>query len=604
MKRFVTLGGLYFVLALLALSSTPAVSAAESGGVLRIPFTEPATLDPAQLTWNYEAGIAMQVLEGLTGLDQNLNTIPAIAESWSASPDAKTWTFSLRQNVFFHNGRQVLAKDFVYSWNRAKSGGGVYANLFDNIASFSAKSDFKFVVKLKAPHASFPTQLVMPIFYIIPKEAASTIATNPVGTGPFKFVKWTAGKKIVLTRNDNYYGSVAYLQGVEYRFYTDTDAEWTDFQANQLDITRIPPSEWATYKNDPNTMTHSLMVTFGLGFKFSTYPDVNVRKAFQRAIERAAIAADPALWPYDPGRQVATGVVSPGKGSYDNSDILIPYDPAEALDLLDDAGWMDTDDDGILDNGAGTNLTAVIPDSISPSGHALYQRIADDLSNIGGSGVGVSVTLSTTFGEQTIFSTGWSSDYPDPENDLLPYETNGIFAARLGYSSAAFDDALNEGRATLDETTRNAAFHDAETQLVLDDACDLPIYYVVMVPILKKNYVHDLVVTAQGYEYIQFKYAWLTQPPPVPKLKSPANGSTINTRRPTLDWRNSAGTNYYILELRQDSKKGTLIANPQPTISEHHTDKLAVKHSYFWRVRACNAEICSAWSAWWSFHVP
>jgi peptide/nickel transport system substrate-binding protein len=591
------------LLTLLVLTGAPTARAAESGGVFRLPSVEPGTLDPARLSWNYEMGIASQVMEGLTALDQNLNVVPGIAASWS-SPDAKVWTFNLRSNVYFHNGRQAVANDFVYSWNRAKKAGGPYSNLFDNIASFAANGKFTFIVNLKNANAGFPSQVTLPIFYVIPKEAAGTIGNAPIGTGPFKFVKWTAGKKIVLERNPNYYGGAPYLKRVEYRFYTDTDfaKRWADFQAGKLELTQIPAAQWATYQGDPNTLTQDLMATRAVGFKMSEFDDVKVRQALQRAIDRSAIAANPAICGIA-GCTLAHGVVSPGKGSYDNSDINVPYDPNGALATLASEGWTDTNSDGILDNGAGTNLSVTLPDSAAPSSHALYQAIANNLSNIGGSGVGAQVTLNSSMSAQTMLSTSWGSDYPDAENDLMPYETNAIFAQRLGYSSATFDSFLNTGRATLDEAARNAAFHSADAQLVLTDAVVVPLYYPKMWPLLKQGYVHDLVITPQGSDAIAFKTVWLTQPPPKPQLLTPANGAVIKNKTPKLDWKDSTGATYYNLELRLNSSTGKLIANPQLNVSEYKPAAPLAKKTYVWRVQACNAERCSKWAAWWSFKI-
>jgi ABC-type transport system substrate-binding protein len=165
----------------------------QSGGTLRVPLlAEPTTLDPAVMHPRTDYGIGLQIFEGLVQLDQSNNVIPGIASSWS-SPDGIVWTFHLRNDVYFHNGRQVKAGDFVFSWNRARNAGGVYAIMFDDISSFSAPANFTFVVSLTQPSATFPARVTMLPFAVIPSEAASTMGTNPVGTGPFKFVSWTAG---------------------------------------------------------------------------------------------------------------------------------------------------------------------------------------------------------------------------------------------------------------------------------------------------------------------------------------------------------------------------------------------------------------------------
>jgi ABC-type transport system substrate-binding protein len=479
----------------------------QSGGLLRFPLTEiPATLDPAMVSSASEYAIDLQIFEGLLQLDQNNNVIAGIASSWS-SPNAVDWTFNLRNDVYFHNGRQVKAGDFVYSWNRAKNAGGFYTYLFDDISSFSAPNDFTFIVTLTNPSATFPVRITMPIFAAIPSEASGTIGTNPVGTGAFKFVSWISGK-VTLARSPNYYGSPAYLDTIEFKFYANTDAQWTDFQASNLDLTSIPVSQWNAVKTDPNIITGNVMITSAVGFDFSVYPDVRVRKAFQRAINRTTILSLSDVWPYEP-LQIANGLVSPGKNTYDNSSIVIPYDPAGALSLLASAGWTDTNADNILDNGAGTNLSAVLLDSTFPGNHAIAMSIANDLSNIGGTGVGVDVSMTTSQYLATISRWGWMSDYPAPDNDLGVLQSGGILASRLNYSSATFDNYYSTALVTLSETTRNTNFYSADAQAVLNDAAILPIYYGSMTPVMKKPYVHDLLYTGQRESQFLLKYAWL-----------------------------------------------------------------------------------------------
>lgn len=503
-KKFALLGALLFVL-ILSVGAVP-LEAAPDAKNLRLGFGEPTTLDPALMSFSSEAGIGSQIYEGLTGLDQNLNLVPAVASSWSASPDAKTWTFTLRSDVLFHNGRPVVAGDFVLSWKRAKGSGGPYAGVFQSIKSFKAPNDTTLVVKLKTANATFPLQATLPIFSVIPKEAAATIATHPVGTGPFKFVSWTPNTSIVLKVNKNYYDTLPQLKQVTYVFFTSFDQEWAAFQANQIHVTRIPTTQWNAVKNNPNTISSSYMHTRGIGFKPASYSDVKVRKAFQRAINRAAIVGNSTVWPYAPGITLARGIVSPGKSGYDNSDVKFPFNPNQSLSLLASAGWTDTNGDRILDNGAGTKLSVVLPDSTTPSFRAIYQSIGNDLKNIGGSGVGADVRYSFDTNMQTVLLIGWTSDYPDPENDLLPYQSNGLYAARMGYSSPAYDALLKTARATLDAAERNQVFHEADARLVEKEAMVVPLYYGAITPIMRRSNVNNFVVQANGYEATQLKY--------------------------------------------------------------------------------------------------
>jgi len=584
-----------------------------SGGTLRFPLIgAPGTLDPAQINLVNDVAIPLQIFEGLTQLDQTGEVIPAIASSWS-SPDATVWTFNLRHDVYFHNGRQLNANDFVFSWNRAKTAGGPLAYLFDDISSFLALDDFTFVVTLTDPYASFLSQLSNPIFSVIASEAAASIETNPIGTGPFRFVSRTTSK-ITLQKSLNYYDTPAYLDTIEFKLYSDINTAWADLQASKLSLSPIPAGQWGNVETDPNVITGQIMLMQAYGFDTLAFPDVTVRQALQRAINRAAIASDPAVWPYS-SLPVANGVVSPGKGSYDSSDIDIPYDPTDALTMLASAGWTDTNADGILDDGAGTNLSVAVQDSTNPASHARAAAIANDLSDIGGTGVGAQVTLTTDQNAATFERMGWISDYPAPDNDLHPFETGGAYATRLNYSSTTFDDHVSLGRETLDETARNAEFHAADVQLVSTDAAVLPLHYGEMTPVLKKPNVYDLVFTS--YPNIALlKYAWLELPACVPTLVSPQADAILDNGRNDgldgevwdFDWSSCANATKYHLYVYHTGASSPVTDQIVTTGSSYHraSGGYVIESNRFdwaWKVQAYVDGQWGNWSELRSFDV-
>ncbi|MFQ5829028.1 MAG: ABC transporter substrate-binding protein, partial [Candidatus Methylomirabilia bacterium] len=218
---------LLVVLCLLGVTITPA-SVQElrpgkerrvDGGVYRRPLGhDPATLDPARIRDIYGRSVAQQVFDGLVQFDQTLTITPALARFWKASRDALIWTFNLRDGVKFHHGREVTADDVVYSLTRildpkVKSG---VADLFINIkgAQEFREGRAKRVVGLvtldrhtvrvvlnEAP-VPFVTVLALNHAKIVPKELVEqqgeAFGAHPVGTGPFKFVRWERGEEIVL----------------------------------------------------------------------------------------------------------------------------------------------------------------------------------------------------------------------------------------------------------------------------------------------------------------------------------------------------------------------------------------------------------------------
>jgi ABC-type transport system substrate-binding protein len=200
----------------------PQRAAGNYGGDLRFPVAEPNNLDPSDA--DSEGAITGQIFEGLTRWDDDLEPLPAMAQSWESS-DAQHWTFHIRHGARFHNGRQVTAQDVVYSWDRVATGGNWnYDYLVDPLLNtVTAVGTDTLEVTLNEPFALFPTVLALPFMSVVPSETVSTIYTNPVGSGPFQFQSWTAGDSIVLTHHDDYYGGRPYLDRITYQFYDNED---------------------------------------------------------------------------------------------------------------------------------------------------------------------------------------------------------------------------------------------------------------------------------------------------------------------------------------------------------------------------------------------
>ncbi|MBI4640351.1 MAG: hypothetical protein HY731_06635, partial [Candidatus Tectomicrobia bacterium] len=181
----------------------PDVISEKFGGVYRRPLeNDPSTLDPALMMNIYAYTISQQIFDGLVQFDGDLNVIPAIADFWEGSRDGRTWTFQLKKGVKFHNGREVTAQDFVYSFTRlldpkVKS---PIANLLSDIKGarnflkgeveqvdgLKALEKYTLQIELEEPFAPFLSILAMANVKVVPKETVENgIQTRPVGTGPF-----------------------------------------------------------------------------------------------------------------------------------------------------------------------------------------------------------------------------------------------------------------------------------------------------------------------------------------------------------------------------------------------------------------------------------
>src|SRR5262245_40555573 len=208
---------------------------AKFGGIYRQMLGDnPSTLDPAFVTDIYSRTVINQLFDGLVQFDPHLNVIPAIAEFWEASQDGRTWTFSLRRGVKFHHGREVTAQDFVYSFTRLLhvNSSGPVTDLFEHIQGakefmqgktpriqgLKALDRYTFQMALEEPIASLLAVLGVTNAAVVPREEVERLGEHfghaPVGTGPFKFVRWVPNQEIVLEANDHYYEGRPFLDAV------------------------------------------------------------------------------------------------------------------------------------------------------------------------------------------------------------------------------------------------------------------------------------------------------------------------------------------------------------------------------------------------------
>ena len=514
----------------LAQDRSPQREPGRLGGTYRRSLgNDPATLDPARIADIYSRSVAQQLFDGLVQFDQTLAVTPALAQFWKASRDGLTWTFTLRKGVKFHHGREVTADDVVYSFTRildpkTKSGA---ADLFLAIKGAQEFRDGKakqvtglatldpYTVQVTLVEASVPFVSVAAVGHakIVPRELVErqgeSFGAHPVGTGPFKFVRWEPGQEIVLAANPDYFDGAPRLTRVVFRIFPggQLDRVLREFQAGALEDAPIPSTVYrkvlAERKYQYVRRPMFSLRHYGLNTRLKPLDDRRVRQALVYAIDREAIVEEIFL-----GRHaLARGILPPGTLGYNPRLKAYPHDPEKARELLTLAGYP---------NGRGLPAIPIWSSVKEDDIVREHERIRKDLE-----AVGVRVefhyqtdwpTFSRMMAEQKlpVFLRAWFADVPDPENFLFK-----LFYSRSprnygGYANPAVDGLLLQARAEADPNRRVELYRRAE-ELILEDAPVIPVWHYTYERLFQP-YVRSVEVSGLGDPYIPLRKIWLDRP--------------------------------------------------------------------------------------------
>jgi oligopeptide transport system substrate-binding protein len=346
-----------------ALAQVPTNASArpQFGGIYRRALANnPATLDPAFVSDIYSRTVVRQIVDGLVQFDAHLNPIPAIAEFWEASRDGLSWTFTLRRGVKFHHGREVTAEDFVYSFTRLldskkPSPSSEYfrriegANDFlegkaANVRGLKAVDRYTLQIVLEEPFAPSLTVLGLANAAVVPREEVERLGDNfartPVGTGPFKFIRWDPGKEIVLEANQGHYEGRPFLDGIAFKIGGTFEEAFAQFLAGKLEEAMIPSGKTEEVYSDPQYRQYQLLrrpmlglLYIGFNTQIKPFDDKRVRQALNYAVNKEAIVREITKM----GSLPANGTLPPGMPGHDPDLRGYYYNPVKAKQLLAEA---------------------------------------------------------------------------------------------------------------------------------------------------------------------------------------------------------------------------------------------------------------------------
>lgn len=462
------------------------------------------TLDPAFSRTLQDNSVCNQLYNGLVQLDDELNILSSIAKKWQVSEDGLTYTFHLRNDVYFHkhelfgkdSTRTVTANDFTYSLNRLRdekiaAPGSWVLNKVDD---FKAINDTIFEIYLKQPFPAFIGLLTMKYCSVVPKEIVehygSEFRSHPIGTGPFKFKRWEENIKLVFRKNENYFETdengqqLPYLEAVAITFLPDKQSEFLQFVQGNLDFLNSLDASYKDelltadgrlrqkYAETVNMIRGPYLNTEYLGFYLdSETPEIQselIRKAINYGFDRKKMMV-----------YLRNGIGNPANGGFipiglqgHDKSIGFTYQPEKAKQLIQQFKA----ESGIKN----PEITLV-----TTSNYLSFCEFIQRELQKAGLKINVDVMPEATLraarsnGKVDMFRSSWIADYLDAENYLSIFYSKNFAPGGSNYfhyKNTEFDSLYNKAFTITDIEKRKLLYTKMDS-LAMDKAIMVPLYY-------------------------------------------------------------------------------------------------------------------------------
>lgn len=476
-------------------------STAPVGNTLRLPGGsglggDPPTLDPALTSDVESATYIVEIYSGLVSFNKDLKIVPELAEKWDISNDSKTYTFTLRKDAKFHDGRPVTAQDVQYSIERAadpKTRSTVSPLYLGDIVGFNEKytgqaksisgikviDNYTIQIDISRPVSYFLASLAHPTSYVVDKfnveSGEQPWYLKPNGTGPYKLVQWDQGQLIVLEKNNDYYGDVKpSVDRVE--MILGGGSGMTRYENGDLDAVRVSIADIERVSDTSSPLNKELDIEPQLSTSFlvfntrkAPFDDPKVRMAFAMSIDSAKIAKVV----YKDMVQPATGILPQAFPGFNPNLTGIKYDPEAAKKLLAESKYA-------------SGLPDIVWNTVGGGGAAGSdtQAIAEMLKENLGANISIEQTDWATYLSQIngtnvdfqMFDIGWSADYVDPQNFIGLLFRGGSASNWSGYDNPEVNKLIDDASVEPNLEKRISIYQQAEEK-ILQDAPVLPLTY-------------------------------------------------------------------------------------------------------------------------------
>ncbi|ULC60949.1 ABC transporter substrate-binding protein [Flaviramulus sp. BrNp1-15] len=472
------------------------------------------TLDPAFSRTLQDNSACNQLFNGLVQLDSDLNILPCIAKNWTVSDDGITYTFSLRNDVYFHkhilfgkdSTRTVNASDFEYSLNRLRDDkiAAPGSWVLNKVDDFKAVNDTLFEISLKQPFPAFIGLLTMKYCSVVPKEIVEHYGTefrsHPIGTGPFKFKRWEENIKLVYRKNELYFekdsigNPLPYLEAVALTFLPDKQSEFLQFILGNLDYLNSLDASYKdelltadgrlrnTYSESVNMIRGPYLNTEYLGFYLdSKTPEIQstlIRKAVNYGFDRKKMIM---YLRNGIGNPANGGFIPLGLPGYSES-VGFTYQPEKAKQLIEQFK---------TESGIENPEITLVTTSNYLSFCEFIQRELEKNGLIINVDVMPEATLRSarSNGKVDMFRSSWIADYLDAENYLSIFYSENFAPNGSNYFHFKNDvvDSLYNKAFTITDIEERKHVYTTIDSIAMEHAIMVPLYYDEVIRFTRKN---------------------------------------------------------------------------------------------------------------------
>lgn len=459
------------------------------------------------------------IYTGLVKRDESLRLVGDLAESWTISRDCRDFTFKLKKNAKWHDGRPFTADDVVFT----------YQTMIHPKTPTAYKEDFKAVESIEAvdantvhvryPHpyakalqswgtAMLPRHLLEPYVQEGRLREAPQNRQSPVGTGPYRFKEWRTGEKVVLTANREYYDKGPYISRLVYRIIPSQATIFLELKAKGIDsssgLTALQytrQTDYPAFKKAYQKFRYpsNAYTYFGFNLKDPRFADKRVRQAFAHAISKQALIDGVRL---GLGRE-ATGPYKPGTWAYNPNVKRYPYDMERARQLLAEAGWTEKNSDGLLVKDGQPFTFTLMTNQGNDERKKIAELVQASLRELG-VGVDIRILEWASFIKEYVkkrrfeaIVLGWGIGLdPDQYEIWHSSKTGPDDLNHVSYANPEVDELLERGRASCFENERKK-YYDRLQEILAEDQPIIFLYFPDALPVVAHR-VHGVVESPNG----------------------------------------------------------------------------------------------------------